>query len=93
MDRNSESCRIMRDKALAQLRTRESLTGKDGAFGPLSQEFLEAALIQKMKDTSDLHDKGLMSDYDFNSMKLEYKNRNKKDVVINPVNQIFKRKF
>lgn len=53
MDRNSESYRIMRDKALAQLRTGESLTGKDGAFGPLLQEFLEAALDGEMSSHLD----------------------------------------
>ena len=35
MDRNSDEYALMRDKALAQLRSGESLTGKDGAFGPL----------------------------------------------------------
>ena len=53
MDRNSESYRIMRDKALAQLRSGESLTGKDGAFGPLLQEFLEAALDGEMSSHLD----------------------------------------
>ena len=41
---------------------------------------------------STLHDKGLMSDFDFEKMKLEYENRNKKDIVINPVNRILKMK-
>ncbi|MBC8594556.1 hypothetical protein H8744_15195 [Oscillospiraceae bacterium N12] len=53
---------------------------------------LEATLIQKMKDAAELHDKGLMSDFDFEKMKLEYENRNKKDTVINPVNRILKMK-
>ena len=48
MDRNSEEYRMMRDKALSQLRSGESLTGKDGAFGPLLKEFLEAALAGVM---------------------------------------------
>ena len=38
MDRNSEEYQQMRDKALSQLRSGESLTGKDGAFGPLLKE-------------------------------------------------------
>ena len=38
----------MREKALSQLRSGESLTGKDGAFGPLLKEFLEAALDGEM---------------------------------------------
>lgn len=44
MDRNSNEYQRMRDKALAQLRNGESLTGKDGAFALLLKEFLEAAL-------------------------------------------------
>ena len=42
MDRNSEEYVQMRDKALLQLRSGESLTGKDGAFAPLLKKFLEA---------------------------------------------------
>lgn len=51
MDRNSEEYQQMRDKALSQLRSGESLTGKDGAFGPLLKEFLEAALDGEMSST------------------------------------------
>lgn len=43
-----------------------------------------------MKDAAELHDKGLMSDFDFEKMKLKYENRNKKDAIINPVNRILK---
>ena len=43
----------MRDKALSQLRSGESLTGKDGAFGPLLKEFLEAALDGEMSSHLD----------------------------------------
>lgn len=39
MDRNSEEYQQMRDKALSQLRSGESLTGKDAVFGPLLKEF------------------------------------------------------
>lgn len=39
---------LMRDKALAQLRSGVSLTGKDGAFAPLLKEFLESALDAEM---------------------------------------------
>ena len=53
MDRNSEEYRIMRDKALSQLKSGESLTGKDGAFGPLLKEFLEAALEGEMSSHLD----------------------------------------
>lgn len=53
---------------------------------------LEATLIQKMKDAAELHDKGLMSDFDFEKMKLEYKDRNRKETIINPVNRILKMK-
>ena len=48
MDRRSQEYQIMRDKALSQLRSGESLTGKDGAFAPLLKEFLEAALDGEM---------------------------------------------
>jgi transposase-like protein len=48
MDRNSQEYQLMRDKALSQLRSGESLTGKDGAFGPLLKEFLECALDGEM---------------------------------------------
>jgi len=34
----------MKEKALRQLRSGESLYGKDGAFAPLLKKFLEAAL-------------------------------------------------
>lgn len=48
MDRTSKEYELMRDKALSQLRSGESLTGKDGAFAPLLKEFLEAALDSEM---------------------------------------------
>lgn len=48
MDRTSKEYEEMRDKALRQLRSGESLTGKDGAFAPLLKEFLEAALESEM---------------------------------------------
>ena len=38
----------MRDKALRQLRSGESLYGKDGAFAPLLKQFLESALEGEM---------------------------------------------
>ena len=44
MDRKSLEYQLMRDKALAQLRSGESLTGKDGAFGPLLKEFVRSSL-------------------------------------------------
>ena len=53
MDRNSQEYQLMREKALAQLRSGESLTGKDGAFGPLLKEFLEAALESEMSSHLD----------------------------------------
>ena len=39
------SYQAMQAKALEQLRTGESLTGKDGVFGPLLKEFIESALV------------------------------------------------
>lgn len=53
MDRNSQEYELMREKALSQLRSGESLTGKDGAFGPLLKEFLEAALDGEMSSHLD----------------------------------------
>ncbi|MFA7491341.1 MAG: IS256 family transposase [Mariniphaga sp.] len=44
----SEEYKAMRAKALAQLRSGESLTGKDGAFAPLIKEFIETALQAEM---------------------------------------------
>ena len=48
MDKTSIEYQEMRDKALKQLRSGESLLGKDGAFAPLLKEFLEAALDGEM---------------------------------------------
>lgn len=38
----------MRDKALEQLMKGHSLTGKDGVFAPLLQQFLKSALESEM---------------------------------------------
>lgn len=50
MDRIMEKTEFeqMRDKALEQLMKGQSLTGKDGAFAPLLQQFLESALEGEM---------------------------------------------
>lgn len=53
MDRTSKEYAEMRDKALKQLRSGESLLGKDGAFAPLLKEFLEAALEGEMSSHLD----------------------------------------
>jgi len=45
----SEEFKEMRAKALAQLRSGESLTGKNGAFAPLIKEFIETALQAEME--------------------------------------------
>jgi len=44
----SEEFKVMREKALKQLFSGESLTGKDGVFGPLIKQFLETALSAEM---------------------------------------------
>ena len=44
----SEEFRSMRDKALQQLMSGQSLTGKDGVFAPLLKQFLESALDGEM---------------------------------------------
>ncbi|COW35253.1 transposase%2C mutator type [Mycobacterium tuberculosis] len=43
----------MKDKALEQLRSGESLYGKNGAFAPLMKKFLEAALEAEMEGHMD----------------------------------------
>ena len=43
----------MKDKALEQLRSGESLYGKNGAFAPLMKKFLEAALEAEMESHMD----------------------------------------
>lgn len=53
----TEDYKAMRAKALAQLRSGESLTGKDGAFGPLIKEFLETALQAEMDAHLDIQER------------------------------------
>lgn len=50
---NSEDFEKMQKKALEQLKSGKSLTGKDGVFGPLLQQFLEAALESEMEEHLD----------------------------------------
>lgn len=45
----SEEFKAMQAKALEQLRTGQSLTGKGGAFAPLLKQFLETALEAEME--------------------------------------------
>jgi len=49
----SEEFKAMRDKALEQLRSGQSLTGKDGVFAPLLKEFIESALEVEMNSHLD----------------------------------------
>ena len=44
----SEEFKSMRDKALQQLMSGQSLTGKDGVFAPLLKQFFESALEGEM---------------------------------------------
>ncbi len=44
-----EEFKAMQAKALKQLRSGESLTGKDGVFGPLLKQFIETALEAEME--------------------------------------------
>jgi transposase-like protein len=44
----SEEFKSIRDKALQQLMSGQSLTGKDGVFAPLLKQFLESALDGEM---------------------------------------------
>jgi transposase-like protein len=45
---DSETFKAMQAKALEQLMSGQSLTGKDGAFAPLLKQFLETALQAEM---------------------------------------------
>lgn len=49
----SEEFKAMQAKALAQLRTGQSLTCKDGAFAALLKQFLETALEAEMNGHHD----------------------------------------
>jgi hypothetical protein len=44
----NEEYKAMQAKALEQLRSGQSLTGKDGAFAPLLKQFIETALASEM---------------------------------------------
>jgi transposase-like protein len=44
----NEECKAIQAKALEQLRSSQSLTGKDGAFAPLLKPFKEAAFSAEM---------------------------------------------
>jgi transposase-like protein len=55
----SEEFKIMRDKALQQLMSGQSLTGKDGVFAPMLQQFLESALDGEMSAHLDAHQRSL----------------------------------
>jgi transposase-like protein len=50
---NAEEFKAMQAKALEQLRSGQSLTGKDGVFGPLLKQFLESALDAEMESHLD----------------------------------------
>jgi putative transposase len=54
----TEEFKAMQAKALEQLRTGQSLTGKDGAFAPLLKEFLETALSAEMEGHLDEIERG-----------------------------------
>jgi len=47
---SSKEYEAMQKKALEQLRSGKSLTGKDGAFAPLLKQFLESALEAEMEE-------------------------------------------
>jgi len=49
----SEEFKLMRDKALEQLRSGQSLTGKEGVFAPLLKQFIESALEAEMSSHLD----------------------------------------
>ncbi len=45
----SEEFKRLQKKALEQLKTGQSLTGKDGVFAPLLKQFIESALEAEMQ--------------------------------------------
>lgn len=53
----SEEFKAMQAKALAQLMSGQSLTGKDGAFAPLLKQFLETALEAEMNGHLDANER------------------------------------
>ncbi|MBK5245234.1 MAG: IS256 family transposase [Eubacteriaceae bacterium] len=53
----SEEFKMMRDKALQQLMSGQSLTGKDGVFAPLLKQFLESALEGEIASHLDEHER------------------------------------
>lgn len=52
-----EDYKAMQAKALEQLRSGQSLTGKDGAFVPLLKQFIETALAAEMTGHLDEHER------------------------------------
>lgn len=59
MDRTSKEYQEMRDKALSQLRSGESLFGSNGALAPLLKDFLESALEAEMSSHLDDHERSI----------------------------------
>lgn len=57
----NEENKALKEKALKQFLSGESLTGKDGAFAPMLKEFLEEALGAEMADHLSDEDKGRAS--------------------------------
>jgi len=53
----TEEFKLMRDKALQQLMSGQSLTGKDGVFAPLIKQFLESALEGEMSSHLDTEER------------------------------------
>lgn len=52
-----EEYKAMQAKALEQLRSEKSLTGKDGAFAPLLKQFIETTLSAEMAGHLDEHER------------------------------------
>lgn len=57
LNMESEEFKAMQAKALAQLMSGQSLTGKDGAFAPLLKQFLETALEAEMNGHLDANER------------------------------------
>lgn len=56
-NKDSETFKAMQAKALEQLMSGQSLTGKDGAFAPLLKQFLETALEAEMNGHLDAEER------------------------------------
>ena len=65
----SDEFKSMQDKALQQLKSGQSLTGKYGVFAPLVKQFLESALDGEMAAHLDGHERSQVNKRNDNGSK------------------------